>query len=251
MAEIYDSIADGYQTFYDLPAPKHIELHTFTEILGDVTGQSVLDLACGEGVYTRLVMSLGASGALGLDISPEMIRLAQAGEQAEPTGAHYRVGDARTAGRIGSFDLVTACFLLNYASTRSELLAMCRTIAGNLRPGGRFVGLNNNLAADPDHYDAGTKYGFSLSAPRPLTEGDTMTVTLHLPGPGHPTVQFPNYYLSRATYESVVAEVGLVDLAWHSPTVSDDGHREFGAEFWADALAHPYFMGLTARKPAD
>ena len=36
-------------------------------------------------------------------------------------------------------DLAVAAYLLNYATDRAELGAMCRGIARCLRPGGRFV----------------------------------------------------------------------------------------------------------------
>ena len=44
----------------------------------------VLDLACGEGVYTRQFKREGAVAVTGVDISPGMIALAEVEEQAEP-----------------------------------------------------------------------------------------------------------------------------------------------------------------------
>jgi len=46
---------------------------------------------------------------VGVDISPEMVRLARAKEQEDPTGSEYRVGDAiHCCAR--PFELVTAVY---------------------------------------------------------------------------------------------------------------------------------------------
>ena len=84
-------------------------------MVGALDGKRVLDLACGFGFYTRLLKQHGAATVVGVDISPEMIRLATQQEQAEPLGITYQVGDAVTLPPLGPFDLVTAAYLLNNA----------------------------------------------------------------------------------------------------------------------------------------
>ncbi|MXY55621.1 MAG: class I SAM-dependent methyltransferase, partial [Gammaproteobacteria bacterium] len=76
MAE-YDAIARGYQESKRLPFREHIERHTLFQLLGDVAGKTVLDLACGDGFYTRLLRQAGASQVTGVDISRAMIELAE------------------------------------------------------------------------------------------------------------------------------------------------------------------------------
>ena len=46
----------------------------------------MVDLACGEGHYTRMLPSLGASKVVGLDRSEGMIALARAQESEHPLG---------------------------------------------------------------------------------------------------------------------------------------------------------------------
>jgi 2-polyprenyl-3-methyl-5-hydroxy-6-metoxy-1,4-benzoquinol methylase len=55
---------------------KRAESYTFFRMVGALAGQRVLDLACGFGFYTRLLKQRGAAQVLGVDLSPEMIRLA-------------------------------------------------------------------------------------------------------------------------------------------------------------------------------
>jgi len=54
----------------------------------------VLDLACGFGFYTRLLKQHGAAEVIGIDISPEMVRLGREQERTEPLGVTYEIHDA-------------------------------------------------------------------------------------------------------------------------------------------------------------
>jgi ubiquinone/menaquinone biosynthesis C-methylase UbiE len=94
-----------------------------------------IDLACGIGQFTRRFRRAGARHVVGVDISAEMITVARQTEAAEPLGILHRVGAAAALPVIGSFDLATGVFLLNYAATASELEAMLRGVASNLSPG--------------------------------------------------------------------------------------------------------------------
>jgi ubiquinone/menaquinone biosynthesis C-methylase UbiE len=77
-----------------------------------------MDLACGDGFYTRRLKQRGAAEVIGVDISP--IRLAKQSEHAEPLGISYQLGDAVSLPRLGSFDLVTAIYPLTYALKRGS-----------------------------------------------------------------------------------------------------------------------------------
>src|SRR2546426_8483615 len=110
----YDHIGSKYDEYAQTATLKRAESYTFFRMVGALAGQRVLDLACGFGFYTRLLKQRGAAQVVGVDISPEMIRLAQQ-EQAEPLGITYQVGDAAALPQLGRFDLVTAVYLLNYA----------------------------------------------------------------------------------------------------------------------------------------
>ena len=78
----YDAIAEAYQDSKQLPFRKAIERYTLFDALGNIDGMKVLDLACGEGFYTRLLKRAGAAAVTGVDVSAEMIRLADAFQEA-------------------------------------------------------------------------------------------------------------------------------------------------------------------------
>ena len=247
MAQIYDSIAEQFKKFYSLPFALHVETYTHLNLIGDVTGKSILDLACGEGIYTRLLKQNGAARLVGVDISSEMIKLARQEEEKEPLEIEYIIADVTEIGFIDSFDLVVASFLLNYASTKDELLKMCNTISANLKPGGRFISLNNNLDLLPEFYHKSEKYGLAKSCPGSLQEGTPLTLTLTIADDGE-KVSFDNYYLSKATYEWALRSVGFKDIRWHNPIVSPEGVQKFSQEFWQDAIDYPYIVGITCEK---
>ena len=65
----YDTIADAYRDSKQLPFREFIERYTLFELLGDIRGGKILDMACGDGFYTRLLKRAGASEVTGVDVS--------------------------------------------------------------------------------------------------------------------------------------------------------------------------------------
>ena len=53
---VYDSIAESYRDSKQLPFRYVVERYTLFQTLGDLRNRTVLDLACGEGFYTRQFM---------------------------------------------------------------------------------------------------------------------------------------------------------------------------------------------------
>src|SRR5690242_14347118 len=97
MTTNYDQIATQYQESKRAPWREWIERYSLLKLIGDATDKSVVDFACGEGYYTRLVKEQGAGRTLGIDLSPGMIELAREQEERALLGIEYRVADAREA----------------------------------------------------------------------------------------------------------------------------------------------------------
>ena len=171
MSTDYNTISEQYKRSKLTPWRTHIEQYTLLGLLGEVRGKSVIDLACGEGYYSRLIKARGASRVVGLDLSSKMIELARGDEEESQLGVEYLVEDATAFMPEEQFDIVTAAYLLNYADTEEKLLAMCKTVARCLKPGGRFVTVNNNPSQAPDRFGATRKYGFTKSAQEGLRPG--------------------------------------------------------------------------------
>lgn len=227
----YDEIADRYKEAKQLDLFR-VTSHTMARWLGDVAGRSVLDLACGEGHSTRAIKQMGAGRTVGVDISEEMIRLAREAEAVQPLGIQYITCPAQDLGRIGDFDVVTATFLLNYASTRDELHRMAQAAHRNLRPGCRFVTLNDNCGRMADWpAQISEPYGLRCRVPaRPLADGSPMEVTLI-----HGGQELPIHirYFSRETYEWAFKEAGFKAVHWHGLSLPPDMEVDGGRERWA------------------
>jgi toxoflavin synthase len=245
MTSHYDSISQGYKKSKQLPFRLHIEAYTYFNMLGELEEKSLLDLGCGEGFYTRQFKHQGAARVVGVDISEKMIELAKQEEAREPQDIEYILGNAAELGKIGSFSLVVASYLLNYAQTKEQLLKMCQSIEANLKSGGRFVTLNNNASQPPTSYLTTEKYGFIKSIDSPLIEGTPIRYTMSL---SEQKITFDNYYLSTATYEWAFRSVGFKEVRWQTPIVSPDGVEEFGQEFWQNFLDCVPIIGIECFK---
>ena len=236
MTTNYDPIAEQYQRSKQQPWRTFVECFTLMELVGDQRGLSVLDVACGEGFYTRLLRQGGAAQVTGVDLSPGMIELARKQEAQHRLGINYVVGDARELNIEEPRDLAVAAYLLNYACNRDELLAMCRGIAKSLRPGGRFVTVNCNPSRHFPTAPSYRRYGFETSVIGNWQEGAPIKWTFHLEdGP----FDIENYYLDTSLHEEVLRIAGFREVRWHGPQLSADGLRDYDQAYWADLLEHP------------
>jgi toxoflavin synthase len=233
MTTDYDPIAEQYKRSKLQPWRTHIESFTLMNLLGDLSGTTVADVACGEGHYTRLLRAGGASKIRGVDLSAHMIELARAQESRQSLGIEYLVGDARDLGLAPEHDLAIAAYLLNYARNRAELGAMCRSLARCLKPGGRFVTVNQSAALDFRSAPSYRAYGFETHATGQWREGTPITWTFHLDdGP----FSIENYHLEVTTHEEELSKAGFREVRWHPPRLSPEGESAFGREFWATFL---------------
>lgn len=229
-----------------LPFRRYVEMYSYFTMLGKLDGLSMLDLACGEGFYTRRVKRRGAGKVVGVDISEGMIHLARETEKHRPLGIDYVAADIKGMGRIGQFDRVIASYLLNYARTGEELFQMCRTIALNLKPGGKFVSINNNPDQPPESFPSMRKYGFSKRLSGGLEEGAVITYGFFREGQ---QFAIDNFYLSRRTHEQAFTRAGLQHVIWKKIQVSAEGINEHGVEHWDDFLTFEPVVGIEASKP--
>lgn len=98
---------------------------------GQAPIQRVLDLGCGTGRHTELLAARGYD-VVGVDRSPEMLRLAQQGAQ-----ARFVQSDITTLHLDETFDAVVVMFaVLGYLSDNASVEAALQTARAHLRPGG-------------------------------------------------------------------------------------------------------------------
>lgn len=243
----YDAIAEQYRRSKESPLRHHVEAHTFMQLLGDVRGKHVLDLACGEGFYTRRIRAAGAERVVGVDVSREMIQLAREEERADPLGIEYvraDVTDLDASRGLGQFDLVSAAYLLHYSPDEAALVRMCVNIAAHVRTGGRFVTLNENPDQPAERFAGYEQYGFNKTLEPPLRDGARITYWMIA---GRDMFRIHAHWFSRATYERVLTASGFRSVTWHPLLLDPAGIAACGREYWQEYLANPPVVGLECR----
>jgi malonyl-CoA O-methyltransferase len=108
-----------------------MEERAVLELLPDVRGRAVLDLACGSGRYLKILLARGAGFAVGLDASPPMLARAR-----EFTRHLLRADLSAMALRAGSFHVVTCALAVGHVM---DLDGAMREIARVLEPDGVVV----------------------------------------------------------------------------------------------------------------
>jgi ubiquinone/menaquinone biosynthesis C-methylase UbiE len=89
IASWYDGVVRSGRT------PHGLAVRTTLDLAGDVTGRSVLDVACGQGIASRALARAGAARVVGVDLTEALLDAARAEERADPLGITYLHGDAQ------------------------------------------------------------------------------------------------------------------------------------------------------------
>jgi SAM-dependent methyltransferase len=134
----YDAIADWYDENVERDGFLHwLVVPALFDLVGDVSGQRVLDLACGQGYVSRRLADRGAT-VVGVDVSDALVERARHYEREQPRGIDYRVADVQDPQALACehFDGVTCNMAL---IAIPDLAATVRAVRSVLAPGGWFV----------------------------------------------------------------------------------------------------------------
>ncbi|MDM3870198.1 class I SAM-dependent methyltransferase [Porticoccus sp. W117] len=137
------TVYDQNATKWLRTAPSSLSDFTARPLVFDACGEqlerrSVLDLGCGEGYCARELKRRGAGAYLGVDLSDEMIQIAQQQEQQDQYGIEYVSCDVTNFKPEGQFDLCIAVFLFNYLSVE-DMHQVMATAYDAITPGGHFI----------------------------------------------------------------------------------------------------------------
>ncbi|KAK3703640.1 hypothetical protein LTR37_014336 [Vermiconidia calcicola] len=244
MSTQYDTIGSRYKAFKERPVVD-IEEPSVLERLGNVESLTCLDLACGLGHWSRLLVDQGAAKVVGIDISENMVNAARdlSTDKQKPKIA-FAVGDCTKPSLVegGPFDIVFAGWLLNYAPDYETMVTMWRTVYQNLKPGGRFVGVTPNTHC-PMFEPIDDSYGVAVYPIETVGEGwKCHLISYTEPEP----VEFDMFHFLHTFYERAAADAGMSSLKWYPPVPPDDERRENG--FWDIYFLRPHMNILTASR---
>jgi SAM-dependent methyltransferase len=232
----YDALGQTYERTKHIPTGL-AEQATFLAALPDLTGRSVLDVACGTGFYPREFIRRGAAKVVGVDSAHEMIAYARRVEEREPLGIGYHQYDAENLPALGAFDVVTAVWLLGYALDETALDAMIANLTANLAPGATLAVLIPNPDVDWAVMADYGRYGYVVTRSGE-TEGIRQPVVVHVLG--DPPFDFDSFFWPAGVIDGALARAGLTGIT-RAPTVVPED-----SEFYADLRRSPSFAVYTA-----
>ncbi|CAF1484282.1 unnamed protein product [Rotaria sp. Silwood1] len=215
-----------------------------------LASKRILDIACGDGHYTRKLKDLGCSYILGIDISLSMIDIAKQKEAINPKSIDYLCIDGKQLlppSIDSAYDIVTSSYYLNYAQTREELYDMVKVIYEQLKPNGSFYSMNDNVCGglmDSYNNERHKKYTF-MKELYSLTEGTPIKYTNYYDINTPSKSSFYNYYMPPVIYEETFNKCGFKSFEWVpiqcDPTVENPA-------FYDDLLKYPHIIGIIAKK---
>jgi ubiquinone/menaquinone biosynthesis C-methylase UbiE len=110
----YDDIAGWYDEYVRRqPIYSEEVLPNLMSLVGDVRGERVCDVACGQGLATRELAKAGAD-VTGIDLSEPLLALARQYETSDQLGIDYVLDDAQALSSQAddTFDGATCCMAL-------------------------------------------------------------------------------------------------------------------------------------------
>lgn len=248
---VWDQAAQWYDALVGLKGSEYQKAIIFPgalQLMQLKKGDAVLDLACGQGVFSRY-LSQRKMTVTGLDTSEEMIRFAQSRSDASIL---YEQGDAQDSQALQgkTFDAVVC--LLALQNIESIHPVMCN-VKRWLKPGGRFVMVTTHPCfriprqthwgwdeQKKIQYRRVDLYGSESAIPimtPPFAQSKTFTVTYHRP---------------LQSYFQALAEAGLcVDglEEWTSHKTSEPGKRSKAENRARQEI--PLFLALRAVPSSD
>ncbi|NIJ68096.1 class I SAM-dependent methyltransferase [Xanthomonas sp. 60] len=243
MTARYDRMVDQYVAYASSSPTRPIEVRTLLQLAGALDQRDVLDLACGSGYYGREFLRRGARSAVGVDQSRGMIDFARALSAHNKDDMVFHVRDVMDMADIGSFDIVLAAWLFNYADSPGALAAMASAVARHVKPGGRLVvqTFNPDYRLARGDYSA---YRVKVVDEQPWPGG----ARLELEFPGSPPARVINYRWSRRQYDEALSAAGFRHVVWHAPQVLEEDIARHPAGFWNDYVDNCMAVNLVCER---
>jgi toxoflavin synthase len=228
----------AYQQTDEKPDKLYSHLPTVLEIVGDLRGQTVLDLGCGSGFYTRKYVKRGAGQVIGIDNSPEQLDIARM--RPDPR-IIYKLKDFIIDELPQEIDIAVAPYVVNYPQDTEQLGRFFQKIHRSLKGGGKLVSI-----IDLPEGKSFQRYGTVHRIVGGPVDGAKIEIELY--NNNEFLTGFLATYFKPDTLEQTLQSTRFRDIQWHKPIVSKEGYRKLGRGFWDDYLKAPEIGYLSAYK---
>lgn len=177
---LYDAIATWYAGWIERESWVHPTIgRRLPELTGNVAGQTVLDVACGEGHWSRMLTRSGAN-VTGIDLSRALLDIAEARRDDAEDAPSYLLDDARTLCRLQPASLDGALYILALMDI-PDLEAVFRAVHRVVRLRGWFGIAVTHPCFDGPHagWLDGADGDLQRVVPRYLSEGHWVSTYPH------------------------------------------------------------------------
>lgn len=147
VATWYDELLETKDDTYQ----KEVILPKLLKLMGKIEGQKMLDLACGQGFFSR-EFAKGGAIVTGVDVSPELIDLAKKNSK---DGVNYIISPANNLAPLANetFDKVVIILALQNMNNLDGAISECKRV---LKDGGKlYLVLNHPAFRVPKKSDWG------------------------------------------------------------------------------------------------
>ena len=237
----FDQVMNYTNYIEDDPFRRGLHFPAVEELLGDLNKKRILDIGCGDGLFSRLLTERGAA-VVGYDRSPRQITEAQARVGAPGLDATFVVATPQTFVHDGTFDAATSVMVLQLATSPEELAAFFRSASRHLRPGGRFISVVFNPLFSAFGEDVGV---------RRWTRQENNNIRADFldlaSGRVEMTVEYNQQYTSEELERAAIGG-GMKPAAWRKLFATPDAVRQMGAAFWQPCHEHQPYALFVAQK---
>ena len=229
----YNAIADNYNEFEQNAITLwRLGYPVVTDLLGDITGKSVLDYGCGTGTFSRFLQSKGAS-VTGLDVSENMIEVAKS-NSSDKIVFHTISDGGLDFLDDNMFDFVVSNFVLCTVPSRREISMILDQIYRVLKKEGLFVFMNSNW----DKSNGKDFISFKLEKCEDLVSGHPVIAIIK----SDPPIMLHDYFWPIAEYRKLLQESGFRINAMREKIAEGDDVR------WLDEREFPPYYVISVGK---
>ncbi|MEO8638223.1 MAG: class I SAM-dependent methyltransferase [Candidatus Taylorbacteria bacterium] len=245
LAHQFDSGNKEYASFIENdPIRNFLHYPAVMKELGEIRGQRILDIGCGEGLFDRKLAKEYGGKVVGYDISPNLISKAKEKEKEEPLGVEYHLSDPEHFSSPEQFDNAVAVMVLPYSPSPEYLKKFFVSAEQNLKKDGKFIAVVFN----PEFKEFDQKIGnrFFRASEEGKVNFDFLDLQTGEVKFNAMLAQFP-----KKNYEDAARESGL-EIEWKKLFPIKEGINNLGEEFWKKlADRQPYALIVAKPEASD
>lgn len=232
----YDKLSKSYGIFIKTdPIKQYVQYPTMEKFLGVVKGQTILDIGCGDGLFTRRIGQKGAK-IIAYDNSVEQIKKAAKHKSKHIT---FVLADPYTFQSKEKFDKAFSILVIPYAKDRKYLKQFFISTSKFLKNKGEFV----SIIINPEY----KRFG-EIAYDRLLEKTKNQKIKANFLNGKRTyfTALITNF--SKKYYEKCAMEAGFKKITWKNVEISKDGVEKLGNKYWKIFKKDPLNIVLIAQK---